>query len=365
MNQAQKILVIEDEIAILEILAKSLRSRGFEVHTAPNGQVGVEQAFSEMPDIILCDIMMPIKNGYEVLQEVRSNPETKLIPFIFLTAKSDKKDIRVGMNFGADDYLTKPFDFEDLLASIDKTLKRKEEITAKFNAQLSELRNSIQSFLPHEIKTPLNIIISNANYLMELDDFSDVQGVKNQLMYIKEASEQLYNLYDNQQLFSVLEKGETETLKSIINDIIVIDSAIVNEIGSRVLAKYKREGDLKIDVQTALIKFSAFYFQKIVVELLDNAAKFSPAGTPIIIRSEIIDDTYKLTISDRGSGMEYKNASEIEPYKQFGRHSQEQQGVGLGLYLSQKLMKVAGNEFVLNSSGVGTIIELVFDIEQL
>lgn len=361
----KKILVVEDELAILEILAKSLKGRGFDVLTANNGQIGIELAIEAMPDVILCDIMMPIKNGYEVLQEVRSNPDTKLIPFIFLTAKSERKDIRVGMNFGADDYLTKPFDFDDLLASIDKTLKRKEEITAKFNAQLSELRNSIQSFLPHEIKTPLNIIISNANYLMDLDDYSDVDMVKKQLAYIKEASEKLYNLYDNHQLYALLEKDETISLKSLLDDIIVIDSAIIKEMANRILEKYNRIDDLIINIHTSLIKFSAFYFQKVIVELLDNAAKFSQVGTPIEIKSEIIDDKYKLTISDKGKGMQYRHSNEIEPYKQFGRSSNEQQGVGLGLYISQKLMKVAGNELVLSSSADGTTIDLMFDIEQL
>ena len=112
----KKILVIEDEPEMRRNLATILRMEHFHPLSAENGRVGVELARKEKPDVILCDVMMPELDGYGVIAELRANPATAAIPFIFLTAKGEKPDVRAGMNLGADDYLTKPFYIEELIA---------------------------------------------------------------------------------------------------------------------------------------------------------------------------------------------------------------------------------------------------------
>src|SRR5687767_11609490 len=102
------VLVIEDEPEMRRNLATVLRMEGFQALTAENGRVGVENAKAHKPDLILCDVMMPEMNGHEVIQALQNEPETMRIPFIFLTAKGERTDIRGGMNLGADDYLIKP-----------------------------------------------------------------------------------------------------------------------------------------------------------------------------------------------------------------------------------------------------------------
>ena len=121
---AAKILVIDDNADIRENTAEILMLAGYNSITAENGKKGVELALGERPDLIVCDIMMPELDGYGVLHLLRSNPETERIPLIFLTAKSERSDLRKGMDMGADDYMVKPFAFVELMARIEAVCRR-------------------------------------------------------------------------------------------------------------------------------------------------------------------------------------------------------------------------------------------------
>lgn len=112
------IVLIEDNQDVRENTAEILELQHYKVTTAENGRIGVEKAISYIPDLIICDIMMPELDGYEVFERLSNHPKTASIPFIFLTAKSEKTDFRKGMNLGADDYLTKPFEEKELLEAI-------------------------------------------------------------------------------------------------------------------------------------------------------------------------------------------------------------------------------------------------------
>ncbi|MEA5419132.1 response regulator [Spirulina sp. CCNP1310] len=131
----QKILVIEDEVQTREIFSRCLHFEGFLVLTAAHGTAGVELARQELPDLIICDIMMPDMDGYQVLATIHENPATAAIPFIFLTAKVTMADLRQGMALGADDYLTKPCTVEQLLGAIATRLERQAMLKRWYAAQ--------------------------------------------------------------------------------------------------------------------------------------------------------------------------------------------------------------------------------------
>ncbi len=124
----KKILVIEDEPEMRRNLATILRLEKFDVAQAENGRVGVDLAKKDLPDLILCDVMMPELDGHGVLQALRQDKRTATVPFIFLTAKGEKADLRSGMDLGADDYLTKPVAKADLLNAIAARLKRSDQL---------------------------------------------------------------------------------------------------------------------------------------------------------------------------------------------------------------------------------------------
>ncbi len=130
----KKILVIEDHALMRRNVVVILEMEGYAALTAANGRDGVEIARREKPDLILCDVMMPLMNGHEVLNTLRADPATAAVPFIFLTAKGEKDDMRAGMNLGADDYLTKPASRDELVAALDARFARKQQQRVNFEA---------------------------------------------------------------------------------------------------------------------------------------------------------------------------------------------------------------------------------------
>jgi diguanylate cyclase (GGDEF)-like protein len=163
-----KILVIEDEEIVRSNILEILESGDFQAIGAHNGRRGVELACDQMPSLIICDITMPELDGYGVLKMLRQNAATETIPFIFLTARADKTDIRTGMNLGADDYLTKPFRRKELLTAVTARLAKHKAITERYNHQLAAMQYDRVTKLPNQL------------LLRELFDKAITQNVSNQ-----------------------------------------------------------------------------------------------------------------------------------------------------------------------------------------
>ena len=173
----KRILLIEDDNVLRENTAELLELSNYQVSTAYNGKVGIESALNSIPDIIICDIMMPELDGYNVLENLTSNKKTKHIPFIFLSAKTERKDVRKGMNLGADDYITKPFEEEELISAIESRL-------AKVAILKDEQKNGNNS---------LNTEKENIKTLNDLKIFFDDNGTifnypKDSIIYKEEQS---------------------------------------------------------------------------------------------------------------------------------------------------------------------------------
>lgn len=143
------ILIIEDNADVRENAAEILELSNYNVLTAENGKTGVELALEKHPDLIVCDIMMPVLDGYGVLHLLSKHKETSAIPFIFLTAKSEKNDVRKGMELGADDYLTKPFDGIELLNAVETRLKKAEQVKQTYTAEIKKLKDILEEAQSH------------------------------------------------------------------------------------------------------------------------------------------------------------------------------------------------------------------------
>ena len=153
----KKILVIEDEQIIRENILKLLKAEGFDVTGAENGAQGLNAAVSNLPDVIICDVMMPELDGYGVLMALRSNPVTATLPFVFLTGKAERSEMRQGMELGADDYLTKPFTKAELVGAISSRLKKQEAVAEQYNTLRAQSCALIQDAADklEQIKTSL------------------------------------------------------------------------------------------------------------------------------------------------------------------------------------------------------------------
>ncbi|MBL0356999.1 MAG: response regulator [Chitinophagaceae bacterium] len=140
------LLLIEDNDEIRENTSEILELGGYKVSTAENGKVGVEKAIADKPDLIVCDVMMPVLDGYGVLHLLNKNPELKGIPFIFLTAKAERSDFRKGMEMGADDYVTKPFTDIELLTAIESRLNKVDLLKKNFESNAAGMQQMLDEF---------------------------------------------------------------------------------------------------------------------------------------------------------------------------------------------------------------------------
>jgi DNA-binding response OmpR family regulator len=140
-----QILIIEDNEDIRESTSEILELANYQVYQASNGKQGIDLAIKHIPDVILCDIMMPELDGYGVLHLLNKREDTALIPFIFITAKADRMEIRKGIEMGADDYLTKPYDDIELLNAIESRLKKRERQRNIYSSNLTQITNLFQA----------------------------------------------------------------------------------------------------------------------------------------------------------------------------------------------------------------------------
>ena len=205
----KNILLIEDNKEMRENIAEILELANYRVITAPNGKLGVELAGKEIPDLILCDIMMPELDGYGVLYMLSKKPETAAIPFIFLTAKTEKTDIRKGMSMGADDYLTKPFEEMELLNAIEVRLKKSESFKKEFAKNVDGL----------------NEFMNQAKGIEELNRLSF-----DRKMHQFKKKEMVYMEGDEPTSLVFISKGQIKTFKT-------------NEQGKELITGLHREGE--------------------------------------------------------------------------------------------------------------------------
>jgi signal transduction histidine kinase len=340
-----KILVIEDAQPLRKDIVEMLTFEGFEVMGAENGLVGVQCALEVVPDLIICDIMMPELDGYGVLQRLRQEPTTRTTPFIFLTARTDRSDVRQGMDLGAEDYLTKPFAASELISTVRAQLHKREIHEQMSHQKLDDLRDSIILALPHELRTPLTSILGFSDILMVDAYVMEPQRVAELAQYINNAALRLYRLIENYLFYAQLELllADPRRVESMRQSYTQDPGVLIQDQATSVAQNIGRETDLILDgVETATVRIADEYLRKIVEELVDNALKFSEAGKSVQVSAQVSGGSYLLAVTDHGRGMTPQQVNDVGAYMQFDRRIYEQQGSGLGLIISKRLAELHG-----------------------
>ncbi|AFZ55841.1 response regulator [Anabaena cylindrica FACHB-243] len=360
----KKILIIEDEPQIRNNIKEILELSDFETLVAENGLQGLQLAQEKHPDLILCDLMMPELDGYGVLTQLRQNMTTAIIPLIFLTAKSDRSDVRRGMEMGADDYLTKPFQPDELLQAIATRFDKQSLFDQQTQEKLNILSSCITHSLPHEINTPLNHIIGLSKLLIEEHGILSDEENLEMLESIHRSGLRLYRLTLNFLVYADLEllASNPEKIANFRNHEVknFVKSAIEN-VAIKSANNANRLADLKMEIADAMINVSSVKIGKIVEEIIDNAFKFSQPNTLVKIIGYSSNHAYHLYIIDHGRGMTKEQISGVRAYVQFERKMYEQQGSGLGLSIAKRLIELHGGEFSIESiPGKQTIVRMLF-----
>ncbi len=347
----KKILIIDDEKNVIENIASILQFEGFNVKCALDGLDGINAAQRERPDIILCDIQMPELDGYEVLKKLKENHALCDIPFIFLTARTEKSDFRAGMELGADDYLTKPFSRDELLNAINSRLVSHEQKKHRYHNSLDELRRSISYSMPHEYFTPLSIIIGNVELLEQMFNSLNKTEVFEIINEIKTAAGRLHRLLENMRLYAELEliNSDEKKKKNVIKLEAISMKKIITDITVKIKQDSERDFDILLNDEDALVYVDEKYLSKAIYEVINNAISFSASNTKIIIAANVVRDEYILRIKDAGRGMTFEQISRVGAYMQFERKFYEQQGFGLGLTLAKKIVKLFSGELIIES----------------
>jgi len=359
------ILAIEDNDGVREELVDILRFEGYQVVAAENGRQGLELIEKVKPDLIVCDMMMPEMDGYETLRHVRSTPGYATVPFVCLTARAERGDMRRAMESGADDYVTKPFTAEELLAAVRAGLGKRARADQESEGKLNDLRKRLSTTLPHELRTPLSGILGFADALLDPATAADPAEVIECAGYIEASARRLSRLIENFLLFAELELLEQTQYRRIswLREPSAA-ATYIERAARKVAAAANREADLVIEVVPASVCVTESYLGKLVEELVDNGCKFSKPGNPVRVYSAIEGNDLVLRVSDRGIGMNPEQIQSIQAYVQFDRVMHEQQGMGLGLAIARRIVTLCEGTLVIESEpGQGTTVMVRVPIE--
>jgi len=335
----KKILVIEDDDKLRTNISKLLTSEGYKVDSAKNGKIGIEKVHSFAPHLIICDVMMPEMDGFEVLDNLMNHDDSASIPFIFLTAKVESEDLRKGMRLGADDYLLKPFHIDDLLQAIETRLKKKENLLKK-NEKLKE---QIGSMIPHQLKTPLVPIMGYADLIAEEND---LDKAKEMAETIRRTSGILRDRIEKFLMYnSLLLKANNSSSYSPQNYSINVMTDDIKFFLSKLDKELHADERVTINFDPVMLNIKEEMFESVIVELVENGLKFSEESQKVELSGYRKNNHYEITIKDNGNGISAYNINNISPFSKFGDDSISDYGIGLGLAIVKRIIELNNGLF--------------------
>ena len=363
MDEKKTILVVDDEPAIRLGLAATIRRYGYNVVTAVNGDDGFIKARQSMPDLILSDVMMPDLNGFEMRQQMSEDPLLAPIPFIFLTARTSNEDRVAGIRNGADDYVTKPFVTEELMARIEAVLRRveteqargREQVKQAARDEMEKLRRDVLQNFSHELRTPLGNVMMSLDVVVN-NKFTTPEEQNEFLRVAHSSADRLESLVADIILLSDIDQNNLNLMRQTID----VEHHILSPIKRR-LVRYAAKGlnfAQNIDLSWT-IKAPRREFAQAVVHLVDNAFKFSPEGGTVKLTVKPSENGgVVITIQDEGFGVPVNLREKI--FERFYQVSQgddrEYQGLGVGLTIARAVFSGLGGDVKILDSESGCYV---------
>jgi two-component system, sensor histidine kinase and response regulator len=367
MEAKRTILIVDDDSSLRLGLSVTLQRKGYSIITASNGQDGLEKIRALEPDLILCDVMMPPPNGFELRKLLASEPASSKIPFIFVTARTGVEDRINGIDEGADDYITKPFEPQELVARIEAVFRRieleqargREQMKSITDAELEKFKKEVLQNFHHELRTPLtNILLPLETILTHKFD-----NAEEQTRFIRMAltnADRLESLSTDFILLSNIDHGGLSAIRQPVD----IKTNFLPAVRRR-LERYKAK-----DIQFAT-KFSVLgeisaprkELTHVVIHLLDNAFKFSPEhGSVELAISSNEDGDTTIRISDEGPGIPVNLREKV--FERFFQGSQgdarDHEGLGVGLTIAKAVLEKIGGSIKILDTARGCSVQIYF-----
>ena len=364
-----KILIVDDVVSNVLLLKILLTNEKFQVCTASNGNMCIEMARSEHPDLILLDVMMPELNGFDTAVILKKDPETHEIPIIFLTALNNPSDLVKGFQVGANDFLTKPFNKEELIMRVMHQIQlvAAKRIIVKQNEELKRTisnRDKMYSVIAHDLRSPmasirmvLNLAVNVVSREVVGDEIFELLDKANR------ESEETHDLLDNLLKWT---KSQTGRLSVVYQDL-DLDDIVPGVVDIfRMIAEMKKI-DLKYlpAVEKLTVHGDNDMIKTIIRNFLSNAVKFTPEGKGVEVFYEREGDFARISVRDHGVGIDPERVEAIFRTGETTYGTGGEEGSGLGLQLCQDFARKNGGEARVESTlGVGSTFSFTIPLKK-
>ena len=365
-----KILIVDDVMSNVLLLKVLLTNEKFAIATASNGRQALEQVEKENPDLVLLDVMMPDMSGFEVAQHLKSNPNTADIPIIFLTALNSTADIVKGFQVGANDFISKPFNNEELIIRVTHQISlvaAKRLILSKTEELQRTIagRDKLYSVIAHDLRSPMGSIKMVLNMLI-LNLPSEKIGAEmyELLTMANQTTEDVFSLLDNLLKWTKSQIGKLNVVYQDVDLVEVTDGVI--EIFSMV-ASLKKIRIHEMKPEKMMVNADIDMLKTVVRNLLSNAIKFSKENSEVLVKMEEVDGMAVVSVQDYGCGISEEGQKKLlhtdTHFSTFGTNNEE--GSGLGLLLCKDFVVKNGGKLRFTSKeGEGSIFSFSIPVKK-
>lgn len=365
-----KILIVDDVMSNVLLLKVLLTNEKFAIATASNGRQALEQVEKENPDLVLLDVMMPDMSGFEVAQHLKSNPNTADIPIIFLTALNSTADIVKGFQVGANDFISKPFNKEELIIRVTHQISlvaAKRLILSKTEELQRTIagRDKLYSVIAHDLRSPMGSIKMVLNMLI-LNLPSEKIGAEmyELLTMANQTTEDVFSLLDNLLKWTKSQIGKLNVVYQDVDLVEVTDGVI--EIFSMV-ASLKKIRIREMKPEKMMVNADIDMLKTVVRNLLSNAIKFSKENSEVLVKMEEVDGMAVVSVQDYGCGISEEGQKKLlhtdTHFSTIGTNNEE--GSGLGLLLCKDfVVKNGGKLWFTSKEGEGSIFSFSIPVKK-
>ena len=365
-----KILIVDDVMSNVLLLKVLLTNEKFAIATASNGRQALEQVEKENPDLVLLDVMMPDMSGFEVAQHLKSNPNTADIPIIFLTALNSTADIVKGFQVGANDFISKPFNKEELIIRVTHQISlvaAKRLILSKTEELQRTIagRDKLYSVIAHDLRSPMGSIKMVLNMLI-LNLPSEKIGAEmyELLTMANQTTEDVFSLLDNLLKWTKSQIGKLNVVYQDVDLVEVTDGVI--EIFSMV-ASLKKIKIREMKPEKMMVNADIDMLKTVVRNLLSNAIKFSKENSEVLVKMEEVDGMAVVSVQDHACGISEEGQKKLlhtdTHFSTFGTNNEE--GSGLGLLLCKDfVVKNGGKLWFTSKEGEGSIFSFSIPVKK-